>query len=92
MDKVADDMEDDWNFKPVGILKHKLSVVPRRKITYNKGNPNIQIIQDRHVRIKVAWRNGEISWINLDSVREQDPWIVLNYVKQRKLENHPDFK
>ncbi len=50
------------------------------------------MLKKKHVRLKVAWRNGEISWTNMNALKEQDPWIILSYIDKRKLHQHPEFK
>ena len=75
----------------MGILNHRISTIPRRSITLKEGKPSINIIANRHVRVLTCWRNGEVSWVPLDALKDQNPWILIKYAQQRNLTKHPDF-
>ena len=45
-----------------------------------------------HLQVQVEWKNGEISWVAADAMREQNPFVFLPYVMKRKLSDHPHFK
>ena len=83
---------DDWSFVPIGILDHKISRIPKRKIIHKGDQHEIQITTDCHIRVKTCWRNGETSWVDLGALKEQNPWVVISYVSRCKLTHHPDFK
>ena len=46
---------------------------------------------ERHIQVKIIWRNGEVSWVAADALKEQNPWVLVNYAMNNKLTNHPDF-
>ena len=47
----------------------------------------------RHLRTKVLWNDGTISWCVADALRLQNPFIYIPYIYQRpNLIKHNDFK
>ena len=91
-DTLEDNEDEDWSFIPTGVLAHNLSVVPRRTIVHDKDGTNIHITKDRHIRVKTCWRNGEVSWVSADALKEQNPWIIAKYAAQQGLTKHKDFE
>ena len=90
-DTLEDNADEDWSFVPTGVMAHHLSVVPRRLITNDEDGAKIKIIKDRHLRVKTCWKNGEISWVSADALKEQNPWILAKYAMQKNITHHPDF-
>ena len=52
----------------------------------------MKVIKEPHLWVQVKWKNGEISWVAADAMKEQNPFVFLPYVMKRKLSNHPHFK
>ena len=47
----------------------------------------------RHLRTKVLWKDGTISWCAADALRLQNPYVYIPYIYERpKLIKHNDFK
>ncbi len=82
-------------FIPEAIIDHKISFTPRKQVILantSDETPTIKITRSRHVRLRVWWKTGELTWVPMDSLSYQNPWVVMLYVNKRKLKNHPDFK
>ena len=90
MDIVEDEKEQDISFVPRKVINHKISREPHREIHKSKDKNGkdvfkVKIVQEQHLRVKVSWKNGTSSWVAADALKEQNPFIFLPYVKQRKL-------
>ena len=82
---------DDWSFIPESILEHKISFKPRRKVIPSSNSnetPTIKISRSCHIRLRVWWKTGEVSWISMDPLKYQNPRVIISYVKNCKLQNH----
>ena len=90
-DTLEDNADEDWSFVPTGIIAHHLSIVLRREIIHNNDGTNLQITKERHVWVKTFWRNGEVSWVSADALKEKNPWILAKYATQQGLSKHPDL-
>ena len=44
------------------------------------------------MRVQTVWKTGEISWVQMDALKEQNPFALFNCVEANQLHNHPDFK
>jgi hypothetical protein len=44
------------------------------------------------VQVKVGWRFESQSWIDVDPLRLQNPYILMEYALRSTLRNHKDFK
>ena len=75
-DSLSDD-NDDKAWKCVAILKHKMRTL----------NNN-----DRHIKVKTLWPNGEKSWTRVDALRVDDPYILVAYATKNNLTEHDDWK
>jgi len=91
-DAVEDSNSEDWSFVPIGVVSHKLSSTPRRKVEIKDNKPQITVTKERHVRVKTCWRNGETSWVAMNTIKEQNPWVLVHYARKQNLTKHPDFK
>ena len=94
IDSLEDMKSNDWSFIPEAILEHRISFKPRRKVipSCNSNEPlTIKIYRSCHIRLRVWWKTGEVSWISMDPLKYQNPWVIMSYVKNRKLQNHQDF-
>jgi len=49
-------------------------------------------MRNAHLRVKVLWKDGSISWVAGDAMRLQNPFLYIPYVIKYKLGNHSDFK
>ena len=83
-----DTMDEDWAFTPTLVLVHRVAAVPRKRIKDGK----LSVVRDKHVRVKTCWKNGEVSWVSMDSLQEQNPWVLLNYVIANGLQHNPHFQ
>src|SRR5210317_1685914 len=68
----------DLSFEPSSVLDHRVTKVLVRKVEPNP-KPTIKLIKIRQVRVKVLWENGEISWINPNALRLQNPYLLVAY-------------
>jgi hypothetical protein len=79
-----------WRFywDIVEVIKHQTSRVARRipKLYTEKA-----MIRDKHVRLCIRFRNGETQWVQMDAVKLQDPFPIIQYAKRNKLEKVPSF-
>ena len=89
---IEDENDDDWSFVPKAILDHSKRVIPRHVIKmYKNNNIDLQLERNEHLRMKVLWKDGSISWIAGDALQLHNPFIFIPYVIKRKLFNHKDF-
>ena len=89
---IEDENDDDWSFVPKAILDHRKRVIPRHVIKmYKNNNIDLQLERNEHLRMKVLWKDGSISWIAGDALQLHNPFIFIPYVIKRKLFNHKDF-
>ena len=92
-DAQKDNEDDSWDFVPTGVLAHRISTTPRRtKITAEGQTPTYSVTTSRHLRVLACWKNGETSWVSADSLKEQNPWVLVNYAVKRGITKHPDFQ
>ena len=49
------------------------------------------MIRDKHVWLCVRFRNGETQWTQMDAVKLQDPFPIIQYVTRNRLEKSPSF-
>jgi hypothetical protein len=47
------------------------------------------MIRDKHIRLCVHFRNGETQWAQMDAVKLQDPFPIIQYAKRNRLEKVP---
>ena len=83
-------------FIPEAILDHRVSKKPRKQITVvtrpdGTTQHQVKVKRIAHVRVKVLWKNGEVTWVQADAMRKQNPFIFLPYVLARKLQKHKHF-
>src|SRR5210317_2627422 len=71
----------DLSFKPSSVLDHRVTKVLVRKMEPNP-KPTIKLIKSRQVRVKVLWKNREISWINANALRLQNPYLSLLLIQR----------
>ena len=58
---------------------------------YKNNNIDLKLERNEHLRMKVLWKDGSISWIAGDALQLHNPFIFIPYVIKRKLFNHKDF-
>src|SRR5210317_2268973 len=80
----------DLSFEPSSVLDHRVTKVLVRKMESNP-KPTIKLIKSKQVPVKVLWKNGEISWINTNTLRLQNPYLLVAYAVDNGLSQHPDF-
>ena len=94
IEALKDDEDDDWSFVPEKILTHQLRKTQRWIHKTNEEGKTILVsTTKRHLRTKVLWKDGTISWCAADALRLQNPFVYIPYVYKRpKLLKHQDFK
>jgi hypothetical protein len=70
------DDPDDHIWDPIFVYGHR--------VTKRRGQ--------RKNLVKVGWKVGDPTWVDLEAVRAQKPFILLDYVARKRLANHPDWK
>src|SRR5210317_1038509 len=80
----------DTSFQLSSVLDHKVTKVLVKKVETHP-QPTIKLNKQRQVRVKVLWKNGEISWINAHALRHQNPYLLVTYAAENNLSQHPDF-
>ncbi len=90
-DTLEDAKSTDWAYIPSQVLSHRVACVPRKQIIKEGKETKVKVSKEKHLRVKTVWKNGEISWVAEDSLRKQNPWVLLNYIRQYSLQNHPSF-
>ena len=94
IEALQDDEDEDWSFVLEKIITHQIKKAPRwiHKIKDNGKTILVSSVQ-RHLRTKVLWKDGTISWCAADALRLQNPYVYIPYIYQRpSLVNHEDFK
>jgi hypothetical protein len=81
-----DDEDIEWDI--VEVIKHQTARVARR---IPKQYSVASMITDKHVRLCVRFRNGEVQWTQMDAVKLQDPFPIIQYAKRNRLEKVPSF-
>ena len=89
LDKMNDfDADDDMHWDVMEVLNHQTSRVIRRiPKEYSKAN----VLDDKHVRLCVRFKNGEKQWTQMDAVKLQDPFPIIQYATKNGLEKSPSF-
>ncbi len=90
-DTLEDAKSTDWAYIPSQVLSHRVACVPRKQIIKEGKETKVKVSKEKHLRVKTVWKNGEVSWVAEDSLRKQNPWVLLNYIRQYSLQNHPSF-
>ena len=57
-----------------------------------EGKQILSVMKNAHLRVKVLWKDGTISWVAGDAMRLQNPFLFIPYMIKYKLGKHPDFK
>jgi hypothetical protein len=76
LNEREEDDPDDRVWKPTAILKHKARTV----------NPD-----DHHTQVNVLWNSGGVSWVRLNALRMDDPYISIQYGTKNRLSAKPDW-
>src|SRR5210317_1569671 len=71
----------DTLFQPSSVLDHKVTKVLVRKVETHP-QPTIKLNKSRQVQVKVLWKNGEISWVNTQALRYQNPYPLVTYAAE----------
>jgi hypothetical protein len=88
LDQMSGEDEDiDWDI--VEVIKHQSARVIRR---IPKQYLEKATVCDKHVRLCVRFRNGETQWTQMNAVKLQDPFPIIQYVKRNNLEKSPSFE
>jgi hypothetical protein len=75
---ATNDPVDTREWSPLRMLSHR---VWRDKLN------------QRHVLARVTWLNDDPTWIPMEALRQEQPFLIIDYVtKQPRLLQHPDFK
>lgn len=96
LDMVDEDTDMEKEFNPDMILDHRVSIKPRRIITQmqNKDGTTtnkVKVTRESHLRVKVLWKNGEITWVSARALKQQNPFVFLLYGLAWKLNKHKHF-
>ena len=98
-DTIQDIQDPDWSFVPCVVIDHKISNEPRCKVVHTASvdpsqepEPVLSLDDKPHLRLKVLWMNGEISWVSADPLQLQNPWVIAQYANNNGLLNHSHFK
>ena len=93
-DVIEDEMDPDWSFVPMAMLLHNKRVIPRYVvINHDKENkPILTVTQNAHLRLKILWKDGTISWNTGNAMQLKNPFIFIPYVVKNKLTNNNDFR
>ena len=70
IDKLATQEYDDYMWTPLKVLNH------RSKKYDPTGNS---------VPINIQWMNGDTGWVTMESMRLQDPMVLIKYAIQKRL-------
>jgi hypothetical protein len=76
LNEREEDDPDDRVWKPTAILKHKARTV----------NPD-----DHHTQVNVLWNSGGTSWVRLNALRMDDPYLSIQYGTEHRLSAKPDW-
>ena len=81
-DLINEDDVEDMTFIPEAILDHRVSKKPRKQITVvtrpdGTTQHQVKVKRIAHVCVKVLWKNGEVTWVQADAMRKQNPFIFL---------------
>ena len=86
LDKFVE-KDDEWTI--VKVLDHASRRVARR---LPRGCTDAETVKEKHTRLLVMFRDGDVKWVSLDAVLLQDPIPVVDYVKINKLGNKEKFR
>jgi len=89
---TLEDEKEGSSFVPTEVLAHRLSIQPRKVVMTTGERTKVQVIKKKHVRVQTCWKNGEVSWVAANALKEQHPWVLVNYVTRNSLQNHPHFQ
>ena len=70
LDRMSEE-QDDLEWDVMEVIKHQTARVARR---IPKHYSTASMICDKHVRLCVRFRNGEVQWTQMDAVKLQDPF------------------
>ena len=70
IEALQDDEDEDWSFVPEKIITHQIRKTPRwiHKINENEKTILVSSVK-RHLRTRVLWKDGTISWCAADALR-----------------------
>ena len=75
----------------MAILDHRVSFQPRQIINHKKQKTPYPITKQQHICDQTRWKNGEMSWVSLDVLKEQNPWLFVAYAIGWKITKHLEF-
>jgi hypothetical protein len=81
-----DDEYIEWDI--VEVIKHQTARVAQQ---IPKQYSVALMVTYKHVCLYVRFRNGEVQWTQMDAVKLQDPFPIIQYVKRNRLEKVPSF-
>jgi hypothetical protein len=87
LDKDADD-EDSIEWDIVEVSEHRSARTVRR--VPGKYDDEF-LVRQKHVRVKTHFRNGESQWAQMEAVKLQDTYPLLQYIFRNGLENKKGF-
>ena len=70
-DIIDDENDKDWSFVSKAILDHHKRTIPRYMEirTDEEGKHILLVKRNAHLRVKILWKNGLVSWAAGDAVR-----------------------
>ena len=92
LDTFNDDDDEDWTFIPQEIIDHRVRNIPRKiRRTTKDGKTILQVERTSHMRTRVVWKDGNVSWCAEDALRKQNPFIFIPYIMKNNLQKHKAF-
>jgi hypothetical protein len=86
-DKHADD-DDDIEWDIVEVTGHRSA----RTVQRVPGQYDDEfLVHQKHIRVKTHFRNGESQWAQMEAVKLQDTYPLLQYIFRNGLENKKGF-
>ena len=82
MDSLEDANDFDWSFVPKAVLDHKVATVSCKETIPAQNefqSAEVRLDETPHLRVKVAWMNGEVSWTAAAPLQAQNPWVIANH-------------
>ena len=86
-DSMEDALDTDQSHVPAQVIAHKVSTTPRRKVV----DGDIQVTTERHVRVQTVWKTGEISWTQMNALKEQNPFALFQLCGSQSVAQPPRF-
>lgn len=88
----AFDDAEDTTWEPRRIMDHRLAKKGRVKRHADAdGNTRMEVVTDRHLRLKIEWSDGNRSLIQGAAMRLEHPFLVIKYANEKELTENKDL-